>query len=152
VAGLLALLLLSLIWIALRSRFSSHQIRPIATHGQQELLLRGMGTTKSRDAFGTPDVENAVHFRIRGHHPFTRGKVRVMKLLPDAAVFVNGQEVADARWARVRHGDEVVVQPEGGGRFAYWYFDREPSEEELQAKLAGYFVALGPDEFVIMGL
>jgi hypothetical protein len=149
--SVLALLLLSLFWIALRARFKYHQIRPVATLGKQEFLLRGMGSTGARDAIGTPDVEGAVHFRIRGHRPFTRGKVRIRKQVQDAQVLVNGAEVTGA-WTRVRHGDEITVVTGTGLKVAYWYFDREPTEAELEEMLKSFFVELGPDEFVIMGL
>jgi hypothetical protein len=151
IAALLLLILLSLLWILLRARFGMHQLRPVATLGKQEFLLRGMGGSKgSRDGIGVPDVENAIHFRIRGHRPFSSGVVKFERLMPDAEVSVNGQTVP-AGWARIKHGDEITVNA-GGLKVAYWYFDHEPTPEELEEKVKGFFITLGDDEFVIMGL
>lgn len=143
-AALLAVLLLWLLWWLTRARFKEHQIHPIRAGVAGFYKLRNLGGR--RNAVGTPEVENAVRFRIRGNRIIGRGRVKV-RALDDARIAVNGEEREG--WVRLRHGDDVKVYGPADVSCLYWYFEREPTGEELEAKRQAYVITLGPDEFVI---
>lgn len=147
-AAVLALLFLWLLWWITRARFKEHQIHPIKAGAAGFYKLRNLGGR--RNAVGTPEVENSVRFKIRGNRLFGRGRVKVCAL-GDARISVNGEE--HEGWVRLRHGDDLKVYGAAGDTSClYWYFEREPTGDELEAKRQAYVITLGPDEFVIEGM
>ena len=153
-AAVLAFLLLLLTWWLFRAKFNEHQLRmaeDIEKQGGGFYRLRSLGEGKSRRrAIGTPEVTNAVRFRIKGSRLFGRGRVAARPMADDCRVFVNETDSGD--WARLTHGDRIRVENGEGQSCAYYYFERTPTAAELEAIAKGFFVVLGPDEFVIEGL
>jgi hypothetical protein len=117
-------------WWAMLARFGERELR-LAEGGRLETAYplaawkRGLA---GREALGTPELKDALLFRMRGLRASptcagaaAREGVRLLR---------NGAPAAGP--VELRHGDELVVH-EGREERVYYFFERRPTEEELRA-------------------
>jgi hypothetical protein len=147
-AVILGVALLLAIWWFMFARFAEHQIWPVSKDGCF-YKLRSLNSRTRRRARGTPEIRSAALFRMKGLRLLGAGKVDCRPASESMRLVVNGRAKTD--WAPLCHGDEILVAGEGETECSYFYFERSPTDEE-RLKMDGYFVTLGPDEWVVEGL
>jgi len=140
------LLLLFLRWLML-ARFKKEEVRPIAPTDATTAEAYRLRTLGRRKAKGFPEVPKSVLLRMKGNKLFGR-RVLARAMGVGSTLTVNGSPCQGV--CRLRHADELDVDSSGGTSCRYWFFEREPTEEELAELRSGDRIRLAPDELVII--
>jgi hypothetical protein len=129
------LLLLLILWFAMLHRFSEQEVRPLmagALDRAYKLRDWKAGLT-GRKAPGTPEVKEGIRFLMSGMKGFGKPACAAEPVRPPVKMEHNGAAAADRK--PLKHGDEIKLTSEAGEEWVYYYFERTPTKEELDAIL-----------------